>query len=140
MLTRRILGLKDLPGRSSIYRMVSSTTIKVTVTNSDKRRVSLDGEEGDNLMEIIKQQTDFPLEACCGGMAKCSTCHVYIDPKQLALVNEVCPCSEFELDVLDRCIDGEANSRLSCQVELKEDMQELDVVIPSTVKDLRFSR
>lgn len=74
---------------------------------------------GLNLMEVLKG-SGFPIEATCGGMALCATCHVEIlknpglhDPK------------EAELDMLDTVPNLTENSRLACQIRPEEGLDGL---------------
>ena len=67
-----------------------------------------------NLMELCKAY-ELPVEGTCGGMALCSTCHVYI---QSGIV--LPEASEAEEDMLDQAFFVEDNSRLGCQLRLTE--------------------
>lgn len=72
-----------------------------------------------NLMEICKA-TDLPVKGVCGGMALCSTCHVYIESDH--------PLSEpttDEEDMLDQAFFVRNNSRLGCQIHLHPDHEGL---------------
>ena len=76
----------------------------------------VEGEPGDRLMEVLRE---FPwgVEAICGGMCSCGTCHVYVDAEWQGRF-ESCELDEEELlDFLDHRQEG---SRLSCQLELDE--------------------
>ncbi len=64
----------------------------------------------------------------CGGCLGCGTCHVYIEPSQLHLLQ---PASKAEDAILDmtaseRCF----NSRLSCQLVVSETLEGLVVHLP----------
>ncbi|TVR87069.1 MAG: ferredoxin [Saprospirales bacterium] len=69
-----------------------------------------------NLMEALKG-SGLDVKATCGGMALCSTCHVYI----LTSHNLPEP-SDDEEDMLDSAFLVEDNSRLGCQLRIESDM------------------
>jgi len=74
-----------------------------------------------NLMEVLKSY-ELPVEGTCGGMALCASCHCYIEsehtlPKQ----------SPDEEDMLDQAFFVEDNSRLSCQIRIKDELDGLQV-------------
>ncbi len=74
-----------------------------------------------NLMELCKAY-ELPVEGTCGGMALCSSCHVYI--KSRHALNER---SEAEEDALDEAIEvDDESSRLACQIKI---IQELDGLV-----------
>ena len=58
----------------------------------------------------------------------CSTCHVIIARDWFARLPDA---SEEEEDMLDLAADVEATSRLSCQILLTEEMDGLEVRVPS---------
>jgi 2Fe-2S ferredoxin len=55
--------------------------------------------------------------AICGGLCSCGTCHVYIDTQWLDKFQQADPDEQDLLDVFDSAKD---NSRLSCQMNLRE--------------------
>ena len=60
----------------------------------------------------------------CGGACSCATCHVYVDPEWLGKLPR--PAAQ-EDGMLDCVIDRRANSRLSCQIVLKNELDGLVV-------------
>ena len=52
--------------------------VKLVVTDKDGREVAVDARAGLSIMENIRLQSR-SVEAICGGMCACATCHVYID-------------------------------------------------------------
>ena len=74
-----------------------------------------------NLMEVLKAH-ELPVEGTCGGMALCASCHCYI--KSDHALNEA---SEDEEDMLDQAFFVEENSRLSCQIKMKNELDGLDI-------------
>ncbi len=68
------------------------------------------------------------IEALCGGSCSCSTCHVYVDPAWAAKLPEA---EEMEREVLEYATDVRENSRLSCQIEVTDDLDGLVVRMPA---------
>jgi 2Fe-2S ferredoxin len=64
----------------------------------------------------------------CGGNAMCATCHVYVEPDRLS---QLPPMQDDEDEMLECAFsDREPNSRLSCQITVTADLEELVVEIP----------
>lgn len=74
-----------------------------------------------NMMELCKAY-ELPVKGTCGGMALCSTCHMYIESE-----HELPEMTEDEEDMLDQAFFVEDNSRLGCQLKLADDMEGLVV-------------
>ena len=53
--------------------------MKINVTDRDGQLHEVEGEEGLRIMEVLRD-LDYGVEAICGGMCSCATCHVYVDP------------------------------------------------------------
>lgn len=79
---------------------------------------------GLNLKDICKAY-ELPMEAMCGGMAMCATCHCYIT-KGL----EFLPLkSDIEDALLSELFNTKPNSRLACQIPITEEMDGLELEI-----------
>lgn len=74
-----------------------------------------------NMMELCKAY-ELPVKGTCGGMALCSTCHMYVESD-----HDLPEMSEDEEDMLDQAFFVEDNSRLGCQLKLADDMEGLVV-------------
>jgi len=68
-----------------------------------------------SLMEFLKAAA-YDIEASCGGMALCATCHIVV----LERGEQIPDPNESELSMLDVLPDSETNSRLACQIMLKD--------------------
>ncbi len=74
-----------------------------------------------NLMEVCKA-SELPVQGTCGGMALCSTCHVYV------LSDHELP--EMTMDeelILDQAFFVNSKSRLGCQIKISSDLDGLSV-------------
>lgn len=66
-----------------------------------------------SLMEVLKA-SEYSIQATCGGMALCATCHVEIADGGGGLGNP----NDAELDMIDTLPNANANSRLACQIRI----------------------
>ncbi len=80
-----------------------------------------------NLMELCKAH-GLPVEGTCGGMAMCASCQVYVQSD-----HELPEMSENEEDMLDQAFNVEDNSRLGCQIYLKDKLDGLTVELAPEV-------
>ena len=95
--------------------------MKILVTDRDGNNHILDGDNNDTLMEVIRDKS-LDIEAACGGCCACATCHVYINEKW---INKLSPIDDDEESMLDQAFDVKNNSRLSCQINLTDDLDGL---------------
>jgi 2Fe-2S ferredoxin len=100
--------------------------IKITVTDRDDERRTIEAAEGHSLMEAIRDNGFDQLLALCGGCCSCATCHVHVDPEFAALLPLM---SEEEDDLLDSSDHRDATSRLSCQLTLTPQLDGMAVRI-----------
>src|SRR3546814_3702424 len=95
----------------------------IVVTREGEERV-VTGEAGLSVMEVIRDNGIDEVLALCGGCCSCATCHVHVDPEFAA---KLPPMSEDQDDLLDPSSDRDAESRLSCQIEFSDALDELRV-------------
>lgn len=74
-----------------------------------------------NIMELCKAN-DLPVKGTCGGMALCSTCHIYVESE-----HELSDMAEEEENMLDQAFFVKENSRLGCQIRIKSSLDNLVV-------------
>jgi 2Fe-2S ferredoxin len=89
--------------------------VKLFVTDREQRLVEVDATPGISLMENIRE-LDAGVEAICGGMCACATCHVYIDPAWHDRVGS--RSYEETLMLCDLASFDAERSRLSCQIKV----------------------
>lgn len=97
----------------------------IVVTREGEER-EIDGQTGLSVMEVIRDAGIDEILALCGGCCSCATCHVHVDPDFAAKLPKM---SEDENDLLDSSSERDANSRLSCQVQMTDDLDGLRVTI-----------
>lgn len=84
---------------------------------------------GQNLKECAEEHKELTthLQFACGGIAACSTCHVYIPEPYFSILD---PPEEAELDMLDLASLPCQHSRLGCQIKLTEQCNNVVIQIP----------
>jgi 2Fe-2S ferredoxin len=95
--------------------------MKIFVTDREGIKHTLEGDSNDTLMEVIRDKS-LDIEAACGGCCACATCHVYINEEWL---NKLPPIDDDEESMLDQAFDIKNTSRLSCQINLTDDLDGL---------------
>jgi 2Fe-2S ferredoxin len=100
--------------------------IKINIQNPDGSLTTLEGptDMGLSLMEFLKGN-EYDILATCGGMALCATCHVEVI-SGFDKLNEISNDEYAMLDTLPNITD---TSRLSCQLRLSPEMDNITVKI-----------
>ena len=86
--------------------------------------------EASNGMSVMNAAIDnlVPgIDADCGGECSCATCHVIVDDKWMKVVG---PPSDQEESMLDMNPERDKNSRLSCQIRVRDELDGLVVRLP----------
>jgi 2Fe-2S ferredoxin len=103
-----------MPNVTYISHTGESTTINVPVGSSVMEGAVKNGVDG--------------IVAECGGACMCATCHVYVDPNWLPKLD---PIGDEQEDMLGAtAADRKPNSRLSCQIAMRQEFDGLVVVMP----------
>jgi 2Fe-2S ferredoxin len=97
--------------------------IKVTVLDREGKEHLLDAptDMGLSVMELCKSY-ELPVEGTCGGMALCASCHVYVLSD-----HALSEPTDDELAMLDAAFFVKPNSRLGCQIKLREEFDGLQL-------------
>jgi 2Fe-2S ferredoxin len=104
-------------------------TFKVKDSNGAVQAIEVPEGISLSLMEVLKG-SDYPIEATCGGMALCATCHVTVERGASHLTAPL----DHELDMLDTLPNSSSESRLACQIRISESLQgALFLLMPSSV-------
>lgn len=99
----------------------------VTYISPDGTNTTLEARDGESVMEVAVKNGVRGIVAECGGACSCATCHVYVDPSFQDTVGEV---NDLEDDMLDGAeAERLDNSRLSCQIKMRDDLDGLIVRI-----------
>ncbi len=100
---------------------------RITSIASDGTTYNVEAENGSTVMENAIRNAVPGIEAECGGACACATCHVYVDEAWTDVVGEP---EAMEEDMLDFAYDVRPNSRLSCQIKVRDALDGLVVRVP----------
>ena len=101
---------------------------KITYNTYDNKTHSIDVQNGLTVMEGAVQNDIPGIDADCGGGMACATCHVYVKDDWF---NKLPSKNEGEDDMIDQAFEPNKNSRLSCQIQVSDNLDGLVVNIPS---------
>ena len=99
---------------------------KLTFIEANGNEKTIDAENGLSVMEVARDN-DLEIEGTCGGSISCCTCHVIIDKDWFSIVGGPNPDEE---DMLDLATGLQPTSRLSCQIEITNELDGLRMSIP----------
>ena len=101
---------------------------KITYVTNDGERIETEAENGATVMETAIMNGVPGIIAECGGACTCATCHAYVDEAFAEIVGGP---SMMEEDMLDFAYDVRPNSRLSCQIKVRDELDGLIMRVPS---------
>ncbi len=101
--------------------------VQITYVEHDGTEHVVDSQTGVSLMQAAIDNLVPGIDADCGGECSCATCHVMVNENWLEKVG---PPGEMEESMLDLNPERQENSRLSCQVEVSEELDGLRVAMP----------
>jgi 2Fe-2S ferredoxin len=99
---------------------------KIIYVTQDAVRHEVDVENGYSVMEGAINNNINGIVAECGGACACATCHSYIDESWVEKLNEM---DDMEDSMLDMAFDRKENSRLTCQIEVSDELDGLVVYV-----------
>ena len=96
------------------------------VTDREGGEHVIEIENGGNLMEPLRE-IDNGVEALCGGMCSCATCHIFVEDEWATKLREA---GDDELELLEdtECY-REGNSRLSCQLSMTPELDGIRLTV-----------
>ncbi|MGB1906635.1 MAG: 2Fe-2S iron-sulfur cluster-binding protein [Spongiibacter sp.] len=101
----------------------------ITFVSHDGEAKEVHVESGTNLMQAAVDNGVDGILGECGGVCSCATCHCYIDD---AWVAKVPAAEDLEKDMLDCVLEPKDSSRLSCQVEVSDELDGIVVHLPES--------
>ena len=102
---------------------------KITYIDASGEERTVEGKNGMTVMETAIKHNIPGIDADCGGACACATCHVYVDE---AFTDKVGKPSAMEQSMLDFAENVQENSRLSCQIKIRDDLDGLRVTTPES--------
>ncbi len=97
---------------------------KVIYITPNGERIEVDVENGYSVMEGAINNNVEGIVAECGGACACATCHSYIDEGWLDRLPEM---DDMGDSMLDAAYERKDNSRLTCQIEMSNELDGLIV-------------
>lgn len=94
---------------------------KITFITKDGEIIIAEGHSG-SVMELAKEHSVDGIDGDCGGVCSCATCHVHVSPE---FFEKTGGPGEIEQDMLELDDNVSAYSRLSCQIEVREELDGL---------------
>ncbi len=88
---------------------------------------TIEVENGLSVMEGAIQNDILGIDADCGGSMACATCHVYVEENWF---NKLTKAEDAEVDMIDMAYEPKKNSRLSCQIIVRDELDGLEVTTP----------
>jgi 2Fe-2S ferredoxin len=85
-------------------------------------------EAGTSLMEGAVANGIRGIDGDCGGSCACATCHVHVDPAWVPIVGPA--TSEAEAEILQLSDGVAADSRLACQIRMRDELDGVVVRLP----------
>ena len=101
---------------------------KITYIDAQGTSRTVEGETGSTVMEVAVRNGVPGIEAECGGACACATCHVYVDEAWAGKTGHAEPMEE---DMLDFAYVVRPNSRLSCEISVRDERDGLVVRTPA---------
>jgi len=101
---------------------------KINVVDKQKEAHSLEIDEGQTVMEVVRE-LDHGVDAFCGGALACATCHVHVGSEWIGKLEERSQYENLMLEALDTF--STENSRLSCQIKMTEELDGLELAVVS---------
>jgi 2Fe-2S ferredoxin len=100
-------------------------TITVVEFSGQDHRIEI--HSGKTLMENVLDSGVPGIDADCGGACACGTCHCFVSQEWKGVAGEADPLEEAMLGMRP---DRTETSRLSCQIQVTEDMDGMVVTLP----------
>ena len=99
----------------------------ITYITHDGEKHVVDAQLGNSVMSAALDNGVPGIDADCGGECSCATCHVMVADDWFAKTGAP---NDSEEAMLDLNPERETQSRLSCQIEVTEDLDGLVVNVP----------
>jgi len=108
--------------------------VEVNFITAEGEKVRVEAASGVNLLALA-QSSGMALEGTCEGQMACSTCHIIVAEEWFEKLKVAAPEEE---DMLDLAASVQRTSRLSCQIDLTDDLNGIEVSVPSESRDMQI--
>ena len=96
---------------------------------ADGEQHDVDANSGTTVMQLARSKGFSGILAECGGVCSCATCHVHIDKDWIGRLPEK---EDLEEDMLEFADGVDDTSRLSCQINVTDNLDGLVVHVPES--------
>ncbi len=101
--------------------------IKLNIIDKTGKKNTIEAEEGQTIREAVMDKLAPTMYGLCGGNCICATCHVYVDEETFKKLEAP---DENEIETMEtNDIELKKNSRLSCQIELKKEYDNITLTL-----------
>ncbi|MEO0338770.1 MAG: 2Fe-2S iron-sulfur cluster-binding protein [Bacteroidota bacterium] len=98
---------------------------KITFITKSGQTHELEATTG-SLMELATRHKVAGIDAECGGVCSCATCHIQVDEAYWGKLN---PASQIETDLLEFYAEDIPFSRLACQIPVSQNIDGMVVKV-----------
>lgn len=102
---------------------------KIKFISHDGAEYLIDAEVGESVMKAAVNASIPSILGDCGGTASCATCHGYVDN---AWIDRIPAASDDERAMLECVLDPQENSRLVCQIDITEELDQIVIHLPES--------
>jgi len=102
---------------------------RVTYIAHDGARHTIELTDGESLMLGAVEHRVPGIDGDCGGCAACGTCHIHVHPDWLAKAGLA---SDAERKMLQFADGAREDSRLACQIQMREELDGIVVHTPES--------
>lgn len=99
----------------------------ITFIDAKGLQTTVEAEAGESLMKTAIRNDIKGIDADCGGLCACGTCHVYVESSWL---DRLAAPSDMERDMVSFATEPKETSRLACQIVLDSSHEGLTVHLP----------
>lgn len=115
--------------RSDDTKEETTAMVKIIYKDHAGNAREVDAKPGETVMEVAVKNSIPGIDADCGGACACATCHVYVDE---AFMDKVGQPEEMEQSMLDFAENVRETSRLSCQIQVRDELDGMTVETPES--------
>ena len=102
---------------------------RITYIEASGARHAVEIPNGFSLMQGALNNNIDSINGECGGGLACATCHVHIDE---GWIEKTGVANDMEIEMLDYAVsDRRPNSRLACQIQVRDELDGLIVWLPA---------
>ncbi len=121
----------SLSNTGSTTRDLDFAMAKITYIQPDGTPRTCVNFEGMTVMHLAVGNLVDGIDALCGGVMQCGTCHIYVDPAWQDRVGGPGDDEAEMLAALGDSVEVRPESRLSCQIHITEALDGLVVHVPA---------